>query len=93
MGANCPTCAKYQSITKVHTLDGKPPNKGSDVIFVSLACGHAFGSEEFNQYNKIANRVRFDAAEKIRAIEAETNSRISTAFAEFQANRKIEAAP
>ena len=83
MGAMCPKCESWQSIVKVHTADGQPPEKGDDVIFVSLACKHAFGKSEFNEYNKIVNNIKADTAERIRDIESKSSAAISVAFASF----------
>mgnify|MGYP001585342714 CR=1 FL=1 len=88
MGAFCPTCQTWGSITKVHTSDGQPPDKGTDVIFVSLSCKHAFGSEEFNTYNKIANRMKAEAAEAIREVEFDTQKKIGIEFQKFVEAKK-----
>jgi len=87
-GALCPTCGKWGSVVKVHTVDGQPPAKGSDVIFVSLSCKHAFGREDFNEYNKIANAVKTQAADAIREIEARAADEIGVLFAKFVERRK-----
>lgn len=88
MGALCPTCQTWQSIVKVHTKDGQPPEKGHDVIFVSLACKHAFGSEEFNEYNRIANKIAREAADRMTQIEADKQSAIGAEFAKFLERKK-----
>jgi len=88
MGALCPTCGKWGSIVKVHTSDGQPPEKGSDVIFVSLSCKHAFGREDFNEYNKMANALKTEAADAIREIEAKTANEIGVMYAAYINKKK-----
>jgi len=90
MGAMCPTCQLYQPIVAVHTLDGQPPRKSEDVIFVTLGCKHAWGSKEFNEYQKIAYKIDQEAAVRHRTIQEERNEKIATEFAKFQATRKKE---
>lgn len=88
MGAHCPTCQKYEPIQAVHTLNGQPPKKSQDVIYVSLGCGHAFGRDQFNDYQIIAAMVQSDAAAEIAAIQEAATKKISLMFAEYVQKHK-----
>jgi len=80
MGMLNPRTGQHEAIVEVRTADGKPPTKGSDILFYKLESGDIVGVGDSKEYLDVVKKVRTNLAENIQASEQAAKKEIIAAY-------------
>lgn len=88
MGLTCPHCGTHQAIVQNLAASGQTVEKAEDVLIKVLACGHSFGTEEFNEYARKVKDIDGDMIKQIQDIKATRNDTIKKMYESVKSGAK-----